>query len=155
AGERGGALSSLLFGLSLAGLSLVRASFLPFSFVAIIWFLLRSRSLPRGWVCALLAFLGFANRLAPWTVRNVHVFHEPLPVVDSTYLHLWIGNNPHATGGPATEEAWRSAPAKELRNVPSQPQRYARLGPLVRDEWRRDPVESLRRRAMAGLYFVF
>ena len=35
-GEKGGALGSVLFGLSLAGLSLVRAALLPFSFAAII-----------------------------------------------------------------------------------------------------------------------
>jgi hypothetical protein len=88
-------------------------------------------------------------------VRNFQVFNEPIPVVDSTYLHLWIGNNEYATGGPATEEMWRSAPEKDLRQITSQPQRYAKLGPLVRDEVRKEPVKSLQRRAKAALYFLF
>ena len=71
--QTGGPFASLLFGLTLAGLALVRAALLPFAFAALIWFLLRSRTLARGWLCGLLAFLGFANGLAPWTVRNVQL----------------------------------------------------------------------------------
>ena len=99
AGEKGGALKSLLFGVSLAALALLRAALLPFSFVALVWFLLRSSSLNRGWLCAVCAFLGFANGLAPWAVRNYQVFGEPIPVVSSAYYHVWVGNNPAATGG--------------------------------------------------------
>src|SRR5438105_565379 len=81
-------------------LPLVRAALLPFAVVAVLWFLVRCRTLKRGWLCALLAFLGFANGLAAWTVRNFQTFHDAVPIADSTYLHLWIGNNPLATGGP-------------------------------------------------------
>src|SRR5207245_11292216 len=95
--------ASLLYGLGLAGLSLVRAALLPFAMVAVLWFLLRCRSSARGWLCALLAFLGFVNGLAPWAFRNYKTFGHILPVADSVYLHLWIGNNPKATGGPQTE----------------------------------------------------
>jgi 4-amino-4-deoxy-L-arabinose transferase-like glycosyltransferase len=152
AGEKGGYLLSLLFGLVLAGLALVRAVFLPFSFVAVLWFLLRSRSLPRGWLCALLAFLGFANGLAPWTVRNLQVFHEPVPIVTSTWLHLWIGNNPEATGGPATEKMWRTAPKEELQKTASQPARYALL---FKEATRESGVRFLRNRMRAALMFFF
>ena len=31
----------------------------PFSFAAMIWFLVRSRTVERGWLCALVSFLGF------------------------------------------------------------------------------------------------
>ena len=48
----------------------------------------------------MLAFLGFLNGLAAWSFRNWQTFHDVLPIVDSTYLHLWMGNNPRATGGP-------------------------------------------------------
>src|SRR5579883_2866719 len=80
-----GAFSSLLYGLTLAGLALVRAALVPFSFAAVGWFLWRCRTVPRGWLCAVLAVLGFANGLTPWTVRNWQVFREPVPVVDSAY----------------------------------------------------------------------
>jgi 4-amino-4-deoxy-L-arabinose transferase-like glycosyltransferase len=155
AGETGGALSSLLFGLALAGVSLVRAALLPFAFVAVVWFLLRTRTLPRGWLAALLAFLGFANGLAPWTVRNLQVYGEPIPVADSAYLHLWVGNNPKATGGPLPAEALSPERAAELRKIVRQPERYAHMGTWVREEVRDHPVETLRRRANAALMFFF
>src|SRR5262249_47351038 len=93
--------------------------------------------------------------LAPWAVRNFQVFGEPVPVVDSAYLHLWVGNNPYATGGPATPEAWGSAPTEELRQASRQPERYARLGPAVREEVTSRPYKTLERRGRAALYFFF
>jgi hypothetical protein len=156
AGQTGGPFASLVYGLTLAGLALVRAALLPLAFVALGWLLLRSRRLARGWLAALLAFLGFANGLAPWTVRNLQTFHEPLPVVDSAYLHLWAGNNQHADGGPLTQEMLDSAPPDlNLRQVKEQPQRYALLAGPVWKEARAWPAEALRRRLQAGLAFVF
>jgi 4-amino-4-deoxy-L-arabinose transferase-like glycosyltransferase len=158
AGEKGGALRSLLFGLVLAGLALVRAPLLVFSFAAFIWFLLRSRSLPSGWLCALLAFLGFLIGLAPWMVRNYRLFNEPVPIASSAYLHLWIGNNPEATGGPATPKMMESPTITELRTAAreerlSQPARYARLGKAVTAEVRDRPARTLERRLRATLAF--
>jgi predicted outer membrane repeat protein len=153
AGEKGGALRSLFFGLALAGLALVRASMLPFSFIALIWFLLRSRTLQRGWLCALLAFLGFANGLAAWTVRNMQAYNEPLPIVSSAYLHLWIGNNPHADGGPATAERLAAAPSSKLWTEANQAKRYAMLGPEVSQEIHDRPVGTLQRRLRAAIMF--
>jgi 4-amino-4-deoxy-L-arabinose transferase-like glycosyltransferase len=152
--QTSGAFASLLFGLALAGTALVRAALLPFAFVALIWFLLRSRTEARGWLCALLAFLGFANGLAPWTVRNYQVFGEPVPIVDSVYLHLWYGNNPEATGGAPTEAMLQKLPEekrKELEKVPAaeQPRRYNKLAGLVADEMRDHPFRTMRRRADA------
>jgi 4-amino-4-deoxy-L-arabinose transferase-like glycosyltransferase len=159
AAQTGGPFASLLYGLTLAGLALVRAALLPFAFVALIWFLLRSRTLARGWLCGLLAFLGFANGLAPWTVRNVQVFGEPMPIVDSVYLHLWIGNNPKATGGALTPAMLETAPTSKLRDDKGkplkQPARYAKLAGEVVDEVRNKPAETIHRRIMAGLYFLF
>ncbi len=154
AGQEGGALASLVFGLSLAAAALVRAALLPFSLVAMCWFLWRSRSLPRGWLGALLAFLGFVNGLAPWVVRNFQVFGEPLPVVDSAHLHLWIGNNPKADGGPATPEMINDSLRAELRQIERQPQRYARLGAQAWDNVRSDPAAAVRRRLQATLAFL-
>lgn len=163
AGTRGGAFSSLLLGLGLAGLALVRAAMLPFSFAMLVWFLMRSRGLPRGWLCALLAFLGFANGLAPWTVRNYQAFEEPVPITSSAYLHLWIGNNPKATGGPATEAMWRTLEIKkegqekslaaEMRQTDHQPTRYAKLGRAVVEEVKARPAETVRRRLLAAVMF--
>lgn len=154
AAEKGGVLTSLLFGLALAGASLVRAALLPFAFVTLCWFLLGTRFLARGWLCALLAFLGFANGLAPWTVRNYQLFHEPVPVVSSVYLHLWIGSNPQATGGPPTPAMWQTAPSAGLKSIDSQPLRYAQLAPHVAQEWRQRPGATVQRRLAAAFYFL-
>ncbi len=153
--QTSGPLASLLFGLTLAGLALVRSAALPFAFVALGWFLLRSRHQARGWLCALLAFLGFSNGLAPWTVRNYQLFGAPLPIVSSTWLHLWIGNNEHATGGPATKEMLASAPTDELQTIADQARRYGRLSGLVWDEVTHRPLETVQRRIWAGLDFLF
>lgn len=149
-----GPFASLLFGLALAGLALVRAATLPFGFVALGWFLLRSRHESRGWLCALLAFLGFVNGLAPWTVRNFQVFREPVPLVSSAWLHLWIGNNEYATGGPQTEVMTASAPIGDLQAVEDQVRRYGRLGDLVWSEVKQRPIQTAQGRIWASLDYL-
>jgi hypothetical protein len=164
-GWDGGPFTSFLYGLALAGLTLVRAALLPFALVALLWFFLRCRTLRRGWLCALLAFLGFANGEVSWTFRNYQHFGDVYPIVNSTYYHLWMGNNPGATGGPQTEQALvealaaargqePQAVAKALAGLP-QRERYASLAAAVWAEVREHPGETLRRRLWAGLDFVF
>jgi hypothetical protein len=163
ASQQGGALTSLLYGLALAALAMVRAALLPFGIVAIVWFLVRCRQLPRGWLYALLAFLGFGNALAPWIMRNHQTFGEFLPLVDSAYLHAFEGNNQLATGGPQSDETLREALGqardsnrqalnKELADK-TQTKRYNELAPDVISQVRGDPASFLRRRINAGLYF--
>lgn len=159
AGQDGGPVPSFLFGLSLAALAMVRAALLPFAVVALLWFLLRCRGLRRGWFFALLAFLGFTNGLAPWAVRNYQAFGEAVPVADSAWWHLWVGNNPRATGGPLDDGVLRGVlPEERLRELaaePNQPQRYRALAAEVADEVASDPQATLNRRLWAGLSFVF
>ena len=149
--QTSGPFTSLLYGLALAGLALLRAATLPFAFIALVWYLYRSRLESRGWLCALLAFLGFANGLAPWAVRNYQVFHQPIPIVDSAWLHLWIGNNPQATGGPPTEAMWFSDTAKKLQDqdIKDQPRRYDRLARDAWEEIKSEPVKTIQRRVQA------
>jgi hypothetical protein len=154
AGQSSGPVASLFYGLTLAALALVRASTLPFAFVALGWFLLRTRSASRGWLWAALGFLGFVIGLGPWTFRNYQQFHEPIPIVDSVYVDLWAGNHAGATGGPAQLAAWGKLPTDDLAKLP-EPERYAKLAPRVVEEVRARPVETLRRRLRAGLYFIF
>jgi hypothetical protein len=155
-GQEGGAFGSLVYGLVLAATALVRAALLPFAFVAMSWMLLRSRRLAGGWLCALLAFLGFAIGLSPWTVRNFQVFSkerpELVPIVDSTHLHLWIGNNPKANGGPLTDEM-KATVTKDLSGM-TQPDRYAYLGRnYAWEEVCNHPGETLHRRIQAAIAF--
>lgn len=158
ASQIGGPLTSLLFGLGLAALAMVRAALLPFAVVALLWFLMRCRTVTRGWFCALLAFLGFANGLAPWTVRNWQTYGEIVPVADSAYLHLWIGNNPRATGGPMDEGQLRQTlSAERVRELEelNQVQRYRRLSADVFEAVAADPAGAVSNRLWAGLYFIF
>jgi hypothetical protein len=160
AGQSGGAFSSLLFGLMLAALALTRAYSFPFTLVALGWFLLRSSKLHWGWLCALVAFLGFVIGLAPWTVRNYQVYGEPVPVVDSAFYHLWIGNNPLANGGPVDDrmvqrakQTLETGDAKKLADL-DQPERYAHLGEIVRQMLSTDPFDVIKTRLRAGVYFL-
>ena len=161
AGERGGALSSLLFGLG--GTAVVwhylRAALLPFALVACLWFLLRCRTVPRGWLYGLVAVLGLANGLAPWLLRNYQSFHDVIPVSNSAYLHLWIGNNKLATGGPQDEAIFDLALHPESRSgileEQDQTKRYRMLGDEVLDSLQENPERAVRLRVKAMLYFVF
>jgi 4-amino-4-deoxy-L-arabinose transferase-like glycosyltransferase len=165
AGQEGGALSSLLYGLALAGLALVRATMLPFTFAAELWFLLRCRTLSRGWLYALLAFLGFANGLGAWTVRNYQQLGDINPLVDTAYLHLWMGNNPDSRGAPQTDDGVIDALAKTRgENTTStrttltglvQKERYNSLWNDVWKQVRDDPRQALQRRLNSGLCFFF
>jgi hypothetical protein len=163
AGQEGGALSSLFYGLILAGLALVRATMLPFTVAAELWFLLRCRSLSRGWLYAFLAFLGYANGLGAWTVRNYQQLGDIIPIVDSTYLHLWIGNSPGATGGPHTDQEAIAALAKSRDEEPkdterklaelSEKDRYNSLAWDVFKQVRDNPTDTFQRRIRAGVFF--
>lgn len=152
ASQTGGPLGSLLYGLSLAVLALVRAALLPFAFVGLAWFLWRSRLLAHGWLWALLAFLGFLIGLGSWTFRNGQLFGDLVPIVDSTYYHLWIGNNPQATGGPNEN---MQPPVDPLVPPSRRTERDAAFAQQIRQELRARPVETVRRRLRAGLDFVF
>jgi hypothetical protein len=159
AAQEGGAFSSLLFGLALAGLALVRAAFLPFAVVALLWFLWQCRRFPLGWFAGVLALLGFANGLAPWSLRNYQAFDRPVPIATSTYWHLWMGNNPDANGstldkgvllGSLSEER-----KKELLGEPNQAKRYNMLAHEVWHEVTEHPTETLTRRIKSAIAFLF
>ncbi len=165
AAQTGGAFASLLYGLVLAGLALTRAALLPFTFLAVLWFLFRCRTMPRGWLCAVLAFLGFVNGLLPWEIRSYQVFGDVLPVVDSTYLHLYMGNNPLATGGPQDDSELVKAlvlhqggdpavKAAELAQM-GQVERYRSLSGPTWQEIQSNVDGTLRRRLWSGLCFFF
>jgi hypothetical protein len=164
-GQMGGAFTSLLYGVLLAALALVRAALLPFAFVAMLWYLLRARWVRLGWLYALVAFLGFITGLMPWAFRNLKTYEDAVPVVDSTYLHLYMGNNAKATGGPQSDQALLAALAEQRGQDPqavaddlgklSQKERYASLGQAVVDTVRDDPIGTLERRLWAGLFFFF
>jgi hypothetical protein len=150
--QTGGPLSSLLYGLSLAALALVRAALLPFAIVGLAWFLWRCRLLANGWLWSLLAFLGVIIGLGSWTFRNWQIYKEAIPIVDSTYYHLWIGNHPQATGGPNKDA---KPPADPLGPPTDRTERDTEFANQIRQELHDRPVEAVQRRLRAGLNFIF
>jgi 4-amino-4-deoxy-L-arabinose transferase-like glycosyltransferase len=162
-GQVGGALTSLLYGLGLAGLATLRAPLLPFALAAILWFLWRTRSLQRGWLYALLAFLGFVNGLVPWGMRNIQSSGGVPAVVQSAYLNLWMGNNSRATGGPESEPVMREALAEARgQEQPAQVPGAVNAEDQVRqmredmlNQVRQHPARTLERRLEAGVSFFF
>lgn len=70
----------------------------PSVLVVVPWLLLlavRERmQWPAAWRTPLaVASLALAAALAPWVLRNEHVFHRFIPMRDSLGLELWLGNN--------------------------------------------------------------
>jgi hypothetical protein len=130
---------------------------LPFAVVAVLWFFLRSRTLKGGWLCAIIALLGFAGGLAPWIVRNHQDLQDIIPVSDSAGYHLWVGNNPQATGGPfdpKMEAELEPKRKKELADI-SESQRYFKFLDDVKSEVTESPTATFQRRIHAfASYFV-
>ncbi|MCS6852718.1 MAG: hypothetical protein NZ700_16295 [Gemmataceae bacterium] len=165
----GGAVTSLVFGFSLAALALVRAPLLPFAVVALLWYLAQARHVPRGWLAAILAFLGFVNGLGYWVVRNYQAFGDFVPVVDSAYYHLWVGNNSHAHGGPVSEDSlmavltevkaadFPDASREEIRRwvqLQTRAERVRLYGEMFWSELRQHPGAFWRRRLEAAAAFL-
>ena len=155
AGQQGGPLTSLLYGVALAALSLTRSAFLPFAVAGLLWYFLRSRTLKGGWLGAIVALLGFAGGVAPWIVRNHQEMHDVIPVVDSAGWDLWIGNNPQATGGPLSEKMenqWSDERKRQLADMP-EGKRYLQLLEDVKREVTESPTDTIKRRLAAFAYF--
>jgi hypothetical protein len=133
---------SWLLGMSLAALALTRAALLVFAVICLLWFLRRCQVARRRAVPALLVVFGFASGLAPWMIRNYQVAHDVFPIVDSAYLHLWIGNHAGASGGAPRPLESTAASDRERADA-------------IRETVKADLAGTLRRRMSAGLYFLF
>jgi 4-amino-4-deoxy-L-arabinose transferase-like glycosyltransferase len=146
AGTRGGQAvrggTSWLFGVTLAALAYMRVGFLPFGWIALAWYLFRSRLLPGGWISAVLAIVGVLTVALPWGYRNYLQSQDVYPQLRTLYVELWEGNNPEATGG-----SWRQpAPSDK-----SDRQLLQEVG----QEVAHNPAGTLQRRLWAGLSFFF
>jgi hypothetical protein len=96
-------------------------------------------------------------------IRDYQVFGDVMPLVDSHYLHLWMGNNPDADGGPQKEEKMLEALAKvrgenahalQIKvGEAKQSERYNKLAGDVLRQVQDDPATAVQRRIRAGLYF--
>src|SRR5262249_8805484 len=81
-------------------------------------------------------------------VRNFRTFEEVVPVADSAFLHLWIGNQPE--GVPLPEER-----LEQLRAEQNQARRYNMLARDYAESVQNDPAGTLARRLWSGLDFLF
>jgi 4-amino-4-deoxy-L-arabinose transferase-like glycosyltransferase len=158
-GQNGGPFTGLVFGIALAGLCLVRAELLPFAILSLLWFLWQGKRYALGWVAGLMALIGFVNSLAPWMMRNYERYGRPVPIVTTTYYHLWMGNNPRTTGGSLDEQTMKSTlPAEQLDRIhaeTNQAKRYEMLAPDLLNEVQSRPTETITRRFLSALaYFL-
>jgi hypothetical protein len=156
-GNRGGVIRGFLLGVVLAALALTRASLLPFAIIVQLWFFLRCRSVPSGWVAAFLCLIGFLGGLAPWAYHCFTVFKQPIPIVNSAWLDTWVGNNSGTDGGPyqwSMKKRLDPALAKKLEDAPVT-ERYALLADAVTTEIIEKPADTAKRRLRAGLQFLF
>jgi len=155
--QEGGLITSVLFGLGLAGLVLIRAALLPFSIIALIWYLMSCHKQRLGSLAALVAVLFYCIPLATWIARDFQAFGEPVPVVSSAFLHVWIGNNPEATGGDMSDAMKDSLSAErkqELLEEKNQAKRYNMLGQDVLEEIRAHKQNTCTRRIQSLLKFL-
>lgn len=155
-GQKGGVLRSILFGVVLAALVLTRASLLPLAIVFQLWFFLRCRYVNKGWLCSILTLVGFATGLTPWMLHCYQQFKNPVPIVTSAWLHVWIGNNEFSNGG---DYQWRMKNKldKELvkkLETTNQAERYPLLAETVLQEVVNKPIDTFKRRIKAGLQFL-
>jgi hypothetical protein len=150
AGQRAGALTGLLLGLALVGLILLRLTLIPFALVTLVWFLYRSGGISQGWLSALVAFLAFGAGVGTWMGLHYQERRDPLPLIETTWWHLWLGNNPQATGGPPLP-----LPPQAKDDAQDQPKSpgHEELAQRVLDEVASRPVETLQRRLAALAYF--
>lgn len=144
AGTRGGQAvrggTSWLFGIALAALAYMRVGFLPFAWIALAWYLFRSRLLPSGWISAVLSVVGVLTVAVPWGYHNYLQSQEVYPQLRTLYVELWEGNNPEATGG-----SWRQPTPSDKSD--------RQLLQEVGQEVGHNPAGTLQRRLWAGLSF--
>ncbi len=155
-GQQGGTIRPLLLGVVLAALTLTRAALLPFAVVIQLWFCLRCRRVPQGWMGCILMIAGFAGGLAPWLLHGFQTFHKPIPVVSSAWFHLWVGNNQASDGSDyqwAMKKRLDPALVTKLEQTP-QEERYALLAETVVNEIIEKPWEACKRRLKSLLQFM-
>jgi hypothetical protein len=88
----------LVWGLAAGAVALVRAEAVVLALVPALSLAVRgARGASRRVLAATLA--GVVIALAPWTLRNLRVFDAFVPTSTGAGRTLWIGHNPHATGG--------------------------------------------------------
>jgi hypothetical protein len=88
----------LVWGLAAGAVALVRAEAVVLTLVPALSLAVRgARGASRRVLAATL--VGVVIALAPWTLRNLRVFDAFVPTSTGAGRTLWIGHNPHATGG--------------------------------------------------------
>lgn len=156
-GQKGGVVRSFLLGVVLAALALTRASLLPFAIVVQLWFFLRCRSVPQGSLSAIFCLLGFIGGLAPWAYQCFHVFHAPVPIVNSAWFHVWVGNNPATDGGNYQWSMKKRLDPVLFKKLEATPvtDRYALLAETVTSEIIEKPADTAKRRLKSAMQFLF
>ena len=113
----------ILFGACVGAAALVRGTaslFLVVPFAA--WWIAERRLAP-ALRRTLLAAVGMAALIAPWTLRNAIVMHAPIAIASSVGMSFLYTHNPEAEGTATLRHAhYRSERLRDLRALP-QPER--------------------------------
>jgi 4-amino-4-deoxy-L-arabinose transferase-like glycosyltransferase len=88
----------ILSGIFLAGASFMRPTALVFPVLLALSDLVRNRRPLASVRDGAIAMLAMAACIAPWTVRNWHVFGEFVPISTNGGPNTWMGNNPQTDG---------------------------------------------------------
>ncbi len=137
------------FGLALAaGVALAAASYVrPIALVMaplLYWSGARDRrSRVRALLACSVAVVAMCVAVLPWTIRNWHVFHRFVPVSTNGGSNLWMGNNPHSTGG------YMELPALAIAN---EADRDKHLGRLAIRYIAQDPIAFIGRTARKAVH---
>jgi hypothetical protein len=80
---------------------------------------------------AILAIIGTAIVIAPWTARNYIIMGRWVPIKSNFGFELWLGNNDHATGHDRDERG------RHLLDflTPDEKARIAGMSEIARNRW--------------------
>jgi len=142
-GLRRGVAAAAACGVVLGLAALTRATFLmmvPLAAVAVIYAMPEQRGRAAGYACVIA--LATTLTIAPWSVRNRHVFGTPVMVSSGLWETIWKGNNELADGGPDDRNAALGGVDWRRRLAQAPPDLRSRL------EAKYEPVQqAIQRRA--------
>ena len=128
----------ILFGAGVGAAALVRGTaslFLAVPFAA--WWIAERRLAP-ALRRTLLAAVGMAALIAPWTLRNALVMHAPIAIASSVGMSFLYTHNPEAEGTATWRQAhYRSERLRDLRALPQPEREVAEMRAGLREglEW--------------------
>jgi len=143
------------FGLLWALIGLSNSTLLIFLPVCGLWLLLGpSTALKQNLLGATLAAFIFLAAIAPWTIRNFHVFHAFIPMRGNFGVELYLGNGPGSNGMlMAFQHPYESHQQLTLYKQMGELDYVKMRSQMARDYIASDPMHFVRNTVMRIYYF--